>query len=88
MTIHEPNKAKDTFDALKALYSRGLIRPIIYPDVSFAQKTLALLYFGLHSQIYDLEDLPKALAVLGSRKSYGKVIVRVDKTVALKLSNL
>eukprot|EP00026_Physarum_polycephalum_P011106 Phypoly_transcript_11305.p1 GENE.Phypoly_transcript_11305~~Phypoly_transcript_11305.p1 ORF type:complete len:337 (+),score=54.53 Phypoly_transcript_11305:193-1203(+) len=70
MMIREPEKAKDTFDALLALYSRGLIRPIIYPDV------------------YDLEDLPKTLAVLGSRKSYGKLIVRIDKSLTVKSSNL
>jgi len=70
MTIREPEKTKDTFDALLALYTRGLIHPIIYHD------------------IYDLQDLPKALAVLGSRKSYGKVIVRVDKSITLQPSNL
>lgn len=32
-------------------------------------------------QVYDLASLPSALAILGSRNSYGKVVVRVDNSV-------
>jgi len=65
MTIHEPQLAQETFATLKELYTRGVLKPIIYPE------------------IHDLANLPKVLGVLGSRKSYGKLVVRVDERVKL-----
>jgi len=38
-------------------------------------------------EVFDLANVPKALGVLGSRKSYGKIVVRVDSRLDLH-SNL
>lgn len=43
MTVREPEKAKDTFDALLALFTRGLLKPIIYPEVSLLHITILLV---------------------------------------------
>jgi len=65
MTVHEPQLAQETFATLKDLYTRGVLKPIIYPE------------------IHDLANLPKVLNILGTRKSYGKLVVRVDERVKL-----
>jgi len=69
MVSQEPKAAAEVLRALTDLYTRGLIKPIIFPE------------------IYDLAELPKTLEILGSRKSYGKLVVRVDEKTKLH-SNL
>jgi NADPH:quinone reductase-like Zn-dependent oxidoreductase len=54
--MHEPERIRETFERLLALYEEGKIEPVIY-------------------RTYQLDALPKALEALGSRQSYGKVIV-------------
>jgi len=40
----------------------------------------------IYPEIYDLSNVPKALQILGTRKSYGKIVVRVDERVKLHSS--
>jgi len=68
--IHEPHKINEVNDALIELYSKGLVKPVLYPKV------------------FSLEQLPDALALIGSRNTYGKLLISMDPKVAEPRSKL